>query len=528
MELVYLWVEDYKNIHHQGFNFSGRYRCDYDGKNLTIEENNEYLHIFPENINVTAIVGKNGSGKSSLLVGLTNHKILVEKNNNLLSNDFIHADIKPLDRREDYEIIYVDFDLIKINPVRDSWDYACLNIYNKNLYTKVEEGSVGKNDFNIYKFRKNFFNLIVEYKRSFDSHLFFYNPSKIILSDYIHKVKSEDERWVKVNQLIEATHDNHLTREKFLVFIYENLNRQIQLSLPKIVKIEDLITHDAIFLEHAQYMNIEDFQYLYDFFDSLIYFEDKNQITIEEFIRIYNTHKEAFLKLIEIGYLQINFKDTVGREYDDLSQGERKLFTELLMVHDAIIKTEKEDVFVVLDEPDLTLHPEWQRKYINEMIDFLSKHSKNFHLIITSHSPFILSDIPKENIIFLDKDDKGNCKVVDGLKEKKQTFGANIHTLLSDSFFMDDGLMGEFAKAKINEVITLLNSKRKLSKKNQKFCEDIISIIGEPILRKTLQHQFDQKLNANTNETELEKLEREQKEIQGKIDKLKSAHHETN
>ena len=76
MELVYLWVEDYKNIHRQGFNFSPRFTCTYDDVNnkLTIKENvddkgnKQYIDdIFGENINVTAIVGKNWSGKSSVL-----------------------------------------------------------------------------------------------------------------------------------------------------------------------------------------------------------------------------------------------------------------------------------------------------------------------------------------------------------------------------------------------------------------------------------------------------------------------------
>ncbi|WP_419672988.1 ATP-binding cassette domain-containing protein [Aliarcobacter butzleri] len=40
-------------------------------KNLTITEDKDYVSIFPKNINVTAIVGENGSGKSSILKILT-------------------------------------------------------------------------------------------------------------------------------------------------------------------------------------------------------------------------------------------------------------------------------------------------------------------------------------------------------------------------------------------------------------------------------------------------------------------------
>ena len=71
MELVYLWIEEYKNIKNQGFNFSPRFEFHYDkdSKKLTKigDESTTYKSIFPDNINVTAIVGENGSGKSSVL-----------------------------------------------------------------------------------------------------------------------------------------------------------------------------------------------------------------------------------------------------------------------------------------------------------------------------------------------------------------------------------------------------------------------------------------------------------------------------
>ena len=70
MELIYLYIEDYKNIKNQGFNFSSKFTCKYDEvkKTLQIDEKNNHIeNFFGENINITAIVGENGSGKSSVL-----------------------------------------------------------------------------------------------------------------------------------------------------------------------------------------------------------------------------------------------------------------------------------------------------------------------------------------------------------------------------------------------------------------------------------------------------------------------------
>ncbi|MCW9025843.1 MAG: AAA family ATPase, partial [Thiovulaceae bacterium] len=92
MELVYLWVEKYKNIEKQGFNFSPRFICSYDDdtNNLEIIDKEETGEDYPknffgDNINVTAIVGENGSGKSSILEAFTDS--LSENSSKLLNEE---------------------------------------------------------------------------------------------------------------------------------------------------------------------------------------------------------------------------------------------------------------------------------------------------------------------------------------------------------------------------------------------------------------------------------------------------------
>jgi hypothetical protein len=153
------------------------------------------------------------------------------------------------------------------------------------------------------------------------------------------------------------------------------------------------------------------------------------------------------------------------------------------------------------DEIELSFHPDWQKRLLGNLLYLYRKVSDsrdndlNIHMLFSSHSPFLLSDIPKQNIIFLDTNEEGKCKVLkhDEVMEKQQTFGANIHTLLSNSFFMSDGLMGEFAKGKIENVIEFLRHDEPIQDSEDvdqhdsnltiEKVESIISVIGEPLLQ---------------------------------------------
>ncbi|MFK4392272.1 AAA15 family ATPase/GTPase [Peribacillus frigoritolerans] len=70
MELVYAWMEKFRNYKEVNLNFSDRFIIDYDNSNKTIKitPNAAYISIYPEYItNINAVVGRNGVGKTNLL-----------------------------------------------------------------------------------------------------------------------------------------------------------------------------------------------------------------------------------------------------------------------------------------------------------------------------------------------------------------------------------------------------------------------------------------------------------------------------
>ncbi|MPN30242.1 hypothetical protein SDC9_177705 [bioreactor metagenome] len=117
---------------------------------------------------------------------------------------------------------------------------------------------------------------------------------------------------------------------------------------------------------------------------------------------------------------------------------------------------------------------------------------------MTSNSPFIASDLPLSNIIFLKKE-KHQSIVVDGLDEKRQTFGANIHTLLSDAFFIKDGLIGDYAKHKINGLIDILiNYSPDKIQRDKELIIKLIDLVGEPIIKSKLLSMLNDKIALNS------------------------------
>ena len=59
---------------------------------------------------------------------------------------------------------------------------------------------------------------------------------------------------------------------------------------------------------------------------------------------------------------------------------------------------------ILIDEPELSLHPEWQLNFLSLLTDIFSNY-KDCHFIIATHSPNIISSIPDNNAYIVNIDD---------------------------------------------------------------------------------------------------------------------------
>lgn len=207
-------------------------------------------------------------------------------------------------------------------------------------------------------------------------------------------------------------------------------------------------------------------------------------------------HLVAFIK--NHFYYKPYLKTKRGLRYlNDLSHGEYfklkvrfELFT--LLIQQCLN-------YIPNDEPDIYFHPEWKRKFLTTYLDqlnilreYFEKTScitgyarwiknKRFNIIFTTHSPFMLSDVTKDHIVFLEKKD-GLTQV---RKDVPETFAGNIGEMFYEHFFMKNTI-GEFAKKKIELALNEIDSRETLTKEKKKQYEKLFSIVGDRILKKLL------------------------------------------
>ena len=165
------------------------------------------------------------------------------------------------------------------------------------------------------------------------------------------------------------------------------------------------------------------------------------------------------------------------------SSGEMAVANIFAYLDDAIMNLSNysQNVLLIFDELDCYLHPKWQQYIANLLFERLQDYKEyRFQVIITSHSPIILSDICKDNILKLNG--------FNACAENVNTFGADITHLYYDSFFMNEGDIGDFAKKNIQFAINELKKGRDIEKGKLQY---IIDNIGQAIVKNTLQKKLE-------------------------------------
>jgi predicted ATPase len=638
MELLYVWIEDYKNIHHQGFNFSPKYRfefkptkyqdeanknnvtegelfqLDQNGNRISKEsstsnqDNSIYENFFEPSQEVkdawknpkdesgkpihlgtitiiTAIIGRNGAGKSNLLEFIKEYEYYKESKGNLgiffyKNKDFLvqHSRIKvinhctmPISNNFGLwlpDIQKYDNAKVSIQQIIDFILYVTEKIKLKlpinlpdtiNFEFKYNNIIQHENEINL---KKHYENNPLPFEENKVSIKHFTEIDQIFL-DFIFPKKSNDKeesllsiKYKRKDLFLHELFKNFLLnfyynlynflpndddfRKKFFENVITGINSRSDILSQNYF--QDFENKGMTFLEKISEfitkLELSDlvFKELFQSFSNITK-EVKNLLLESKKIRLVDENKQTDFNLRSNFDIKINEFENLNKilnSYDsfpspffnfkyswrDLSAGELSLLS-LYTNIEILSKNSDKNLHVIflIDEGDQSFHPEWQRKYLKYLIDFLPQiyPDKQIQIILTTHSPFLASDLPKENIIFLQKaepkteeEKKGNyeivngakyengkCVVVDGLKKDK-TFGANIHTLLSDSFFLNEGLIGEFAKGKIQEIMKDLGDKSKSISENRKDeIEKVIAMIGEPIIKRKLEQLFEDRFQED-------------------------------
>ena len=188
-----------------------------------------------------------------------------------------------------------------------------------------------------------------------------------------------------------------------------------------------------------------------------------------------------------------------------MSSGERQfMYSMSALVYHAlnILSVRQNDrigynnILMVLDEVEICFHPEYQRTLIYYLMNVLKQSNissrGSIYVLMTTHSPFILSDIPKDNILYLRN----------GIQQNSESFinpfCANVNDILKQSFFLNEGFIGRYAQKKIEGLMSFLKGydedRGEIDMSN---AQKLINLVGDPVIKENLQVMLDEFLEAH-------------------------------
>lgn len=597
-ELIYLWIlkDNHCCFNNQGFNFSPLFNITYNSETfeLTISDRNT-LNIFAKDniINLSAIVGENGTGKTTLLQFINslsctplsntndaryfesinaqnrarsfiavylidNKPYIINKTKNIIIYGKNH--ISPI-TNHDYQINDILGTITHIyftnseyaedsNMFKDSIDH--ISIFNNALNSvattfyrySIEYGKRFPDD-NIHLFdslqefliqektNKDFqqiLDVLYLYKNEnrnneneyLGKNIFSVNVSFVDCANYLYNSILYNEKDTRRETVLNALHSfksilNSCAERKYNVLDALIINLAFELVFIYNITFNDcniwnIYTNCQQFIktqitdqiERSYYINaLNEIKIFYKMVKKCPIYQNsfpKDDLAYREYCQIPISILGKFFTTLQDRECVSFVAKYIKIEGLELSSGERALlnFSSRIEMIDYLYKLEgrrlykpNKNILILIDELDLYVHPNAQRKLVSSLINQINSIFKGHYvqIIISTHSPIVLSDIPSEQSIFLNKDDSGQIVVYEG--KHKQTFAANVSTLYKDSFFIEGGIgVGDYALDLINNIALKLQDNPDLTTDELTQYSRIIALIGEPILRKKLEEML--------------------------------------
>lgn len=138
--------------------------------------------------------------------------------------------------------------------------------------------------------------------------------------------------------------------------------------------------------------------------------------------------------LFEIGIFNepiVYFKKNRYFKLEEASSGESQFITTLIN----ILSKVESDSLILIDEPETSFHPNWQRKYINGIRTIFKKNYSSAHFILATHSHFMVSDLMPDSssLVSFKRDDE---YVMKNTLHEVDTFGWSVEDILLNIFEM--------------------------------------------------------------------------------------------
>lgn len=150
-----------------------------------------------------------------------------------------------------------------------------------------------------------------------------------------------------------------------------------------------------------------------------------------------HTHLLRSLGLMRLSDISL-YSDQHGKEITsirEVSSGEQSIIATILGIASEI----ENDSLICIDEPEISLHPEWQEKFIDLLMETFANY-EGCHFIIATHSPQILARIQGKNCSIL-KMDTGQLLSANEYYKKSSDF--QLATLLDAPGYSNEYLARE-------------------------------------------------------------------------------------